>query len=387
MHKQSQLFFLDMHASGVGKTLSNAIGRIPYPGKFAFLRNDIISEKIISFVYIGSSFALHKLRLPIFIKRVIVLFEYILWKLINKFNVSYYLSLNSLLKKNSNKNKILIIDTNCIFQYPVKFFDDLTKKGFIFLFYISHFHFKPLEKINLFKKYPESFYFAETIPVKPISIKNKLIISNRQFVVPYYASERFFKKKNDKKERINKILVTGSLIKSSGEVEKLFMRDWGNKDLNPLRLLLYRNRKIKIFKNISAYYDSYKISGYILSIFKKKQYYFIDLPSYYKTYKYFICGEDIAGFYSTNMCEGMASGCIYFANENLDYPSLLEMKKWVHYIPHDGTIKGIQKSYQKVERNKNLYNYIKEESQNFALKNFTAKAVRDKFIKQIKNII
>ena len=386
MNKNIQLFFLDLHASGVGKNLVNLIGRTPYSGKLAFLRNDIISKKITPLVYLGSSFPLNKLPLPIFVKRFIVLFEYILWKLINKFKGSYYLSLNSLLKKNINKNKIIIIESNNIFQYPVKFFDDLTKNGFIFLFYISHFHFKSLEKINFFKKYPKSFYFAETIPLNPISIENKLINRNRCLVVPYYVSARFFKKKKDKKERNNKILVTGSLIKSSRDMEKLFMRDWGNKNINPLRLLLYRNRKIKIFKNIASYYKSFKISGFILSIFKQNPYFSINLPLCYKTHKYFICGEDIAGFYSSNMCEGMSSGCIYFANEKLDYLFLLGMKKWVHYIPHNGTIKGILKSYRKIEGNENLYNYIKKESQNFALKNFTARAVRDKFIKQIKKI-
>jgi hypothetical protein len=198
--------------------------------------------------------------------------------------------------------------------------------------------------------------------------------------------KRFLKNNKNEKKINNKILVTGSLIKSSPDMKKSFMMVWRSKNLNSLRLLLYRNRKIKIFKNITSYYNL-KISGYILSIFKKSPYFSVDLPVHYKTYKYFICGEDIAGFYSSNMCEGMASGCIYFGNENLNYLSLLKMKKWVHYVPHDGTIKGIQKSYQKIEKNKNLYNYIKEESQNFALKNFTAKAVRDKFIKQINKII
>ena len=220
----------------------------------------------------------------------------------------------------------------------------------------------------------------------PVSIKNYSIKKNKHLVVPYFVSSRFLIKKQDKKERNKKILVTGSIIKSSYDMEKLFMRDWGNKNLNPLRLLLYKNRKIKVFKNISSYYN-FKPSGFIFSIFKKSSYFSINLPLYYKTYKYFICGEDIAGFYSGNMCEGMASGCIYFANNNLDYLSLLGMKKWVHYIPHDGTIAGILKSYKKIEGNQNLYNYIKKNSQKFALKNFTSKAVRDKFIKQTKKMI
>lgn len=386
MSKRIQLFFLDLHSSAVGKNLINLVGRIPYFGKLAFLRNDINSGKIISFIYLGSSLPLKKLSIPIFIKRIIVFIEYILWKLINKYKGSYYLSLNSLLKENIKRKKIIIIDSNNIFQYPVKIFDDLTKKGFIFLFYTSHFHFKTLEKVNFFKRYPKSFFFAETIPLMPVSIKNYLIKKNKYLVVPYVVSSRFLIKKQDKKERNKKILVTGSIIKSSYEMEKIFMRDWGNKNLNPLRLLLYKNRKIKIFKNITSYYNL-KPSGFIFSIFKKSSYFSVNLPLSYRTYKYFICGEDVAGFYSSNMCEGMASGCIYFANSKLNYLSLLGMKKWVHYIPHDGTIKGILKSYKKIEKNQNLYNYIKKNSQKFALKNFTSRAVRNQFIKLSKKII
>lgn len=374
-----QLFFLDLHASSVGINVINWLARHPFFGKLAFLKSDINKKKIIPIILLGSSFPIDKMPLPILFKRFFVLLEYFVWKFINDIKGDFKISMNS-----ENKKKIIIIDSALIFKYPMDLFDKLKEKGYIFLFYISHYHYETLEKINFFNRYPESFFFSEIIPNKPISVKTQPIKKNKHLLVPYYASYRFFKKKNI--ERSSKILITGSLVQSNTKLKKLFLRDWGSKDLHPLRLSLHKLKKNKVFEKISSYYD-YNFLGFIFSIFKKKNYYSIDLPTYYQKYKYFICPEDVSGYYSSNMCEGMASGCVYFANKNLNYLSILGMKPWVHYIPHNGTINDILKSYKKIQNNKNLYNIIKKKSQEFALNNFTIKAIHLKFNKELKKKI
>ena len=66
---------------------------------------------------------------------------------------------------------------------------------------------------------------------------------------------------------------------------------------------------------------------------------------------------------------------------------MLKMKPWVHYIPHNGSVKSILKSYKKIEKNKFLYNKMSKETLLFAKNNFTTKAVRLKFFTELKNKI
>ena len=274
-----------------------------------------------------------------------------------------------------NQKNIMIVDTNVDFVGRDKLLDELYGNGFQFAFYISHFHVRTKQKLNLIKKYGKSIIISEAFPRMPQDVTDVQIYREKFRFLPYAVKPKFVKQDYIVKERSNKILVTGTVVRDPGRVGDQLQHDYGSRLLHPLRVELFDKREIldQVLRNISAEY----------SLARKNSYYSISLLEMYDSHQFFICPEDITGVPSSNMVEGMARGCIYFGNENLEYLKDYGMRPWLHYIPYDGTLNGLLEARNRILNNSTLIQQISRNGEELAKAEFSGDRVLNKLFEYL----
>lgn len=369
------IYFLNPHTSAVGDNLVNIVAKHPSFAKFFYLQEPIKNRELNIFVYRASSFAFYKLPIGNVLKSLLSILEYKIWCKINRINVkkTFY----SVRQKGMhlNQKKIMIVDTNVEFIGKDKLLDELYGNGFQFAFYISHFHARTKQKVNLLKKYRKSIIFSEAFPRMPQDLLDEQILREKFRFLPYAVKPKFVKKDNIAKERSNKILVTGTVVRDHGRTGDQLQNDYGSRLLHPLRVELFDRRAVldSVMHNISAEY----------SLVHNNSYYNINLVDMYDSHQFFICPEDITGAPSSNMVEGMARGCIYFGDERLEYLKSFGMMPWVHYIPYDGTLNGLLETRNKILDNSAIIQQISRNGTELAKVEFSGDRVRTKLFEHL----
>jgi hypothetical protein len=346
---------MDPHTMNLAKNVSNKVYRLPSFSKLSYLVKGLDRNEVIPILGFASSFPIYKLPLPHFVSFFFIIFEYIIWMLINKI----WTLPKIILPKNGDGDDIIIYINSIHHQQHIKLLKKLDKRGFRFIFYMSHIHVDVEYKLNLLTMFPTSKCFSESMPLKN-SLSTPLIDENKYFFVPYSVPNRFLlTNTNDIGKVSSKILVTGTVVLDHGKCKDSFIGIFGSKYLHPLRVELFKKKDniVRYFNNVAA---EYSVLG--------NNYFKRDMPMEYKSHEFFICPEDITGMPSTNMLEGMSCGCIYFGNQNMKYFDLYGMKPWEHFIPHNGSINGIIESYEFVINNKETLRKIKQNGKDLAQK-------------------
>jgi len=371
----SEIYYLDPQASGVGVNLVNRIAKHPNLAKLMFLKELFIQGQIRPLIYCGSSFPLFKIKMPVLLNRLFSFLEFLIWRKHNKIKSKVFFSISE-----SNKRKIIIIDSNTEFRNKHDFLKKLQKeKNVQFLFYATHLHARTNEKINLFQQFPNALFFSESFPEISKEILKDVINDQNYILLPYGIKDYFMKcaSPDFNKFPSNKVLVVGSIIRSDDRFERHLFKNFKVKLIHPLRVELFdkKNEINKFFHNVAGEYTGKR---------GVNEYFALDMTKIYTQFKYFVCPEDAIGMPSGNMVEGMALGSVYFGNENHGYLKDYGMKPWVHYIPHNGTIDGILNSYKKIEADERLYKQIRGEGMNFVVQNFSMDKLLETFIIGVK---
>lgn len=369
------IYFLNPHTSAVGDNLVNIVAKHPSFAKFFYLQEPIKNGEINIFVYRASSFAINKLPIGNVLKGLLSILEYKIWCKVNLLSAKKTFYSVRQKEMQLNQKKIMIVDTNVEFVGRDKLLDELYNNGFQFAFYISHFHVRTKQKLNLIKKYRNSIIFSEAFPRMPQDLTDVQIYREKFIFLPYAVKPKFVKKDNIVKEKSNKILVTGVVVRDHGRVGDQLQYDYGSRLLHPLRVELFDKREIldQILHNISAEY----------SLAHNNSYFNISLVDMYDSHQFFICPEDITGVPSSNMVEGMARGCIYFGDERLEYLKNYGMRPWLHYIPYDGTVNGLLEARNKILDNSNLIQQISRNGAELAKAEFSGDRVRTKLFEHL----
>ena len=380
-----KIYFLDPHSTLVGNTLAHRVAGVLKYQMLEFFKMGIREKKIVPLIYTCSSYPLYRIPLFIWLNRIINLFEFFEWqrynKAISKFVFSFY-------QLDKNEDNYLVIDSNAKFRNKYKFYRKLVDEyNFKLVFYVSHIHTRTISKLRLFREFPNSIYFSQTVPIiKNPELGNTMNDKNYKFV-PYGIQKRFYENEfNLKKDK--RILVIGSVLlgfdyqhifsDTAAKDFDEFKKNYDENNLHPLRakLFLEKSKYEEYFDNIAE--------EYVVQPFKSSNYLKTDIVESYNSHKYFICPEDIFGMPSSNFVEGMSTGCVYFGNINYIYFSLYGLKPWVHFVPHDGTIEGIIKSYKKIEDNSDLYNVISKNAREIMKKRYKMEYIIDHFCKEIE---
>jgi hypothetical protein len=90
----------------------------------------------------------------------------------------------------------MIVDTNVEFVDRDRLLDELYSNGFQFAFYISHFHVRTKQKLDLIKKYKKSIIFSEAFPRMPDDITDVQIYKEKFRFLPYAVKPKFLKQNN-----------------------------------------------------------------------------------------------------------------------------------------------------------------------------------------------
>lgn len=343
----SKIYVLDPHCIGVFDSVINVFLR-----RFGFRKFNYLSEAIsrgeLGIVYSsGSSFALHKIKFELLV-RFLRFTERIAWRALFGVNVKFVNLLDL------ERGATLIVDTNVRGSFCEKNIKIFNEKQLNLKLYCSHFTHDFLQKKKLLEKIDcPCGFFAE-------SALDDLVGANVA-VVPYFAAPRFFTAELIE-ERVDKVLVVGTVnFQKDAGLREFFGADV----LHPFRNRLFLERDVLNFTfNIARNYT-----------LTDNSYYNLDLPSFYQRFKFFICPEDVSGQPSSNMAEGMAGGCIYFANERLGYMERYGMLPYEHFLPYDGTLGGLEAVYSNVRFNRNLLERMSENSRSFAISHFSSYAV------------
>ena len=368
-------YVLNPHTIAISKTIACHIYNLPYD-KLSYLKNLLIRKEVKVCLHASSSLPFHKLNLPLFLNRIITIIEYIIWLTINKYKWIGFCTIY-----NIPKGSVVLIDKfNTITKESINCYEILDKRNCKLIFYFTHFFFDISTKSKLLKRFKNSKYMAESILIQP---KFSKIDESKFLFFPYSAEKRFYEANKNRKKRISKILVVGSVVLKQVKNKEELKKEYGDILINPNRIKFYRNHinypdKIEYLASV---YDPIKD----IRDGKKNKYLSLDIAKYYSSYQFFVCPEDITGMPSRCMVEGLASGCIYFGNNNLNYFKDYNMIPYKHFIPYDGTIEDLLIKWELI---KDDYKLIKDMSNSIRemIKYYSVHNLSLEFSKIAKNL-
>lgn len=178
-------------------------------------------------------------------------------------------------------------------------------------------------------------------------------------VVPFAVSNRFVVKR-PLAERDAKCAATGSFHNLNEEEPRAYYRDFidffKTDTYHPVRKMLYRQRAELsdwLTSRISPYRElknSSKSAGALLRNLLRldvvqSEYFSFDIVEFYNQHRFAIVGEELSGAPAVGFFEAMACGCVTLGQRGAYYTGL-GLEPNLHYLPHDGTIEGIEKTIE-----------------------------------------
>ena len=371
---KNNIYVLDPHIIGISKTISNHIFNLPY-SNLSYLKNLLIHKKLKVCLHADSSLPIFKLRIPLIGRRILTIIEYFIWLKVNKYKWISFCSIY-----NIPRGSIVFIDTVTISKININAYKILDNRNCKMIFYFNHFFNNLSLKTKLINEYKNCNYLVESNFKNP---KISKLDKTKFLFFPYSAEERFFKAARKTKVRNPKVLVVGSVITEELDNKDALKEECGNTLINPHRVDFYKKfaRYPEKIKHIASVYNPLKD----IKNGKKNEYLSLDMTEYYSSYEFFVCPEDITGLPSRNMIEGLAAGCIYFGNENLDYFKHYKFIPYKHFLPYDGTIEDLIKQWEIIKKDKKLIlemrKFIKEIIYDYSVENLSRR-----FLKTINDL-
>jgi hypothetical protein len=222
-------------------------------------------------------------------------------------------------------------------------------------------------------------------------------ISQSQFLcLPYVAASRF---KNTRQflQRINKMVVTGSITYKMKSPE--FINFFAADELQPMRRELYEqaahykkqmdclvsdlNATRSVTEIKDAQSQGISATHIIEPTSSQSAYYRKDIVEIYNSYTMFAVPEEICGLPAIGFVEGMACGSVYFGLDDPMYQGI-GMSPGVHYVSYDGTVIDLMEKVNYYQEHTTELIKIGEAGTKFVLNNLNPTAVYSKFVHQLE---
>ena len=213
-----------------------------------------------------------------------------------------------------------------------------------------------------------------------------------------YTPAPRFKNRMPFEDRVNKLVVTGSITYKIKDDE--FIRFYKQNELQPLRRELYKNSKKYrlemecLLHDLDAVRANTPVSsgnGIMHRIFQllkgspppQNSYYKTDIVATYNKHMMFAVPEEICGLPAIGFVEGMACGCAYFG---LDDPMYREIGliPGVHYIAHDGTTSDLMAKVRYYQNNTDELKIIAQSGNEFVTNKLAPTSVYGNFFELLK---
>lgn len=202
--------------------------------------------------------------------------------------------------------------------------------------------------------------------------------------LPYIAAEKFIHS-TDFGQRINKLLVTGSITYKMKDPE--FLAFFHGDELQPMRRQIYSQAA-----NYTAQMDCF-VSDLNASRTEagskgnsQQAYYKKDIVALYNSYAMFAVPEEVCDLPAIGFVEGMACGAAYFGLDDPMYRDL-GMVPGVHYVCYDGTVADLMNKVGFFQQHPEQLKQIAEAGCQFVNSHLRAAVVYDRFINELKRTV
>lgn len=220
-------------------------------------------------------------------------------------------------------------------------------------------------------------------------------ITHQFYQLPYTPAKRFVKYKKYG-DRINKIVVTGTITFKMKGAD--FIKFYQTNELQPLRRLLYENaykytgQMDCMISDLNASRDPspamsgcksvQKMLSRLIGIHPQKKYYKQNIVDIYNEYKMFTVPEELCDLPAIGFVEGMACGSVFFGIDSPMYADL-GMLPNIHYVAYDGSLEDLMQKVSYYQVNREELELIAARGYEFVSTNLSVASVYNKFIDQI----
>jgi hypothetical protein len=386
----------------------NTVGRILkrklFPNKYAPLLEYLLQSEVD--VYFSTDLP-HDSSLKSLFKAAFDGFELVLWCFLNRINFSKV----SLIfrKKSLEKGDILFLMhygnlTNETEEGAIQGMvpaQSLGALNILKVVHLTHYAYCPTTGAHNLALLKPDLLVAENNLENNSNYYNKYFkISESQFLcLPYVAASRF---KNTKPflQRINKIVVTGSITYKMKSPE--FIDFFAADELQPMRRKLYEQAThykkqmdclvsdLNASRVVTETKDTQSQGTSAVHVIESSSaqfdYYKKDIVEIYNSYTMFAVPEEICGLPAIGFVEGMACGSVYFGLDDPMYQNI-GMNPGVHYVSYDGTVIDLMAKVNYYQEHPTELIKIGEAGSKFVLEYLNPTVIYSKFVRQLKLVL
>lgn len=222
-------------------------------------------------------------------------------------------------------------------------------------------------------------------------------LKTRFELLPYTFAARFVKK-TPFKERINKLVATGSITFKMTDAE--FISFYQANELQPMRRILfehaseYSNEMESLISDLNASREIAK-SAPRRNLFQRivrrlrgvrspqLNYYKKDIVTVYNEYKMFVVPEEICDLPAIGFVEGMACGCAYIGLDNPMFRDI-GLVPGTHYIAYDGSLPDLMSKVQYYQQHSDELEAIANCGYEYVVNHLSPGTVYKTFFQQLK---
>jgi hypothetical protein len=383
----------------------NTVGRILkrklFPNKYAPLLEYLLQSEVD--VYFSSGLQ-HDSSLKSLFKAAFDGFELVLWCLLNRINFS---KVSLIFKRRTLEEKNILFlmhygnltyETEEGANQGLMLAQNLAALNIFKVVHLTHFAYCPLTGSNNLALLKPDLLVAENNLKNNSIYYNKYfkIIDNQFLCLPYVAASRFQNTKSFL-QRINKIVVTGSITYKMKSPE--FIDFFATDELQPMRRKLYEQATL-YNKQMDCLVSDLNASRVVTEAKHSKSqgiraarvvessstqfdYYKKDIVDIYNTYTMFAVPEEICGLPAIGFVEGMACGSVYFGLDDPMYQNL-GMNPGVHYVSYDGTVIDLMAKVNYYQQHPTELAQIGEAGSRFVLEHLSPTVVYSNFVRQLR---
>ncbi len=388
--------------------------------KYDFLFDYLYNNEKRIYVYIDNIYSA-----PLFIKSLKFLnfpiIEFYAWVLLNKLNPFKFKIIRDI--KRISENDVFFTFLYSTFVYADKeirnadFINKIKKINALKVIQLSHFGYKTKLASQLTNDANIDLFVSETNLTNSSSYFNYFFkwYKKNVIILPFVAQQRFQYKK-DFKNRINKVLFTGTNTQKMKDSD--FINFFKSDILQPMRAEIIQNKdslnefidplinnlqvssnpiiekgKNKYLVNFYLFFIDFIRFGKLLTkrflnidfgnLKNESSYYKVDIVEKYNSYKMFIVPEEIIGVPGIGFVEGMNCGAAYIGVDGPMYRDL-GMVANKHFISYDGTLDNLISVIKYYQINNEELETIAMNGYLFVKENFNSEKIAKDFFNYLK---
>lgn len=264
--------------------------------------------------------------------------------------------------------------------------------------HLTHYIYRPdIGFANLKRLSPDLLVAENNLVINSSYFQKYFGTVNTKFeLLPYTFADRFVNK-TPFKERVNKMVATGSITYKMTDSD--FISFYKSNELQPMRRILFEHaseypkemdclisdlnasrideKSVRRKNLIQRIYSLLTVRHPQLNYYKK------DIVRVYNEYKMFVVPEEICDLPAIGFVEGMACGCAYIGLDNPMFRDI-GLVPGTHYIAYDGTLPDLMSKVRYYQQHIDELETIATCGYEYVVHHLSPDTVYKKFFQQLK---